>query len=185
MFGEFNPAYELPLTVATPTMIVQGSVTTRVKRLTDILNEPDLTQLVLQDARFIELGSRQIIAKGESVHIPLGEILFVHSSSPTEGNAAMKMPKQPVEATLLLPPFMIEGTIYLAYESELRIALSAHMDRFMAVTNARYWAYGSPESSVDLLAVQHAKANIAVAAGVPWNVEAVAAPEGEPGSNPW
>jgi hypothetical protein len=187
MFGDFSPAYDLPLTVATPTMVVKGSVTTRVKRLTDLINEPDLTQLVLQDARFMEFGSRQVIAKGGAAHIPLGEILFVHTSSPTEGNAAMKMPKQPVEATLLLPPFTIEGTIYLAYESELRIALSAHMDRFIPVTNARYWAYGSAESSgvFELLAVQHARANIVIAAGVPWSGEAAPAPAGEPGSNPW
>jgi hypothetical protein len=185
MFGEFNPAYELPLTVATQTMIVQGSMTTRVRRLTDILNEPDLTQLVLQDARFLEFGSRAVFAEGAAAHIPIGEILFVHSSSPTEGNAAMKMPKKPVEATLLLPPFTIEGTIYLAYESELRIALSAHMDRFIAVTDARYSAYGSAASSVELLAVQHAKANIVIAAGVEWSGEAIAAAEGDAGSNPW
>jgi hypothetical protein len=167
-------------------MIVQGTILTRVKRLTDLVNEADLSQLILQNARFMELGSRQVIAEGQAVHVPVGEILFIHASSPTESDAAMRIPKQPIPATLLLPPFTIEGTIYLAYESELRIALSAHMDRFMAVTNARYWTDGQAESprTVDLMAVQHAKAHIGVAADVPWSSEAEpASPDEAP--NPW
>lgn len=186
MFGAFSPTQELPLTIATTTMIVQGTVLTRVKRLTDIVNEPDLAQLVLRDAKFMEFGSHKVIARGGAAHIPVGEILFLHSNAPTELNAAMRMPRQPVEATLLLPPFTIEGTIYLAYEAELRIALAAHMDRFLAVTNALYWAYGPAEASntVELMAVQHARAQIAIAAGVQWQSEAAAEEPGE-GQNPW
>jgi hypothetical protein len=98
----------------------------------------------------------------------------------------MRMPKQAVRATLLAPPFTIEGQIHLPYESELRFALDAYEGRFVPVTNARYWAYGVAESPnlVDLLAVNKARAHVVVAADVEWRTEA---PDEGPGStpNPW
>ena len=96
------------------------------------------------------------------------------------------MPKQAVRATLLVPPFTIEGEIHLPYESELRLALDSYEGRFVPVTGARYWAYGVAESPnfVDLLAVNQVKAHVVVAADVQWRSEA---PDEGPGSapNPW
>ena len=86
------------------------------------------------------------------------------------------------------PPFTVEGTIYLPYEAELRIALEAYGDRFVAVTDAKYWAYGVAESphSVELLAVNHARAHISIAAGVQWRGESGPPhADSDGGRNPW
>ena len=84
-----------------------------------------------------------------------------------------------------MPPFTIEGTIHLPYETELRIALDSYGDRFVPVTKARYWAYGVAESpnAVDLLAVNHARAHFSVAENVVWRTDAGPATDGH--QNPW
>jgi hypothetical protein len=188
MFGSFNPVQELPLTLVTDRLVIQGTVLTRVKRLTDLVNEPDATHLVLADASFMELGSRRVVAKGASAQVRLSDVLFVHSTEPTESGSTMRMPKQAVKALLLLPPFTVEGTIYLPYESELRIALDAYGDRFVPVTGAKYWAYSVAESptNVELLVVNHARAHVSIAAGVQWRSDSGPVHADRDGApNPW
>jgi hypothetical protein len=188
MFGSFNPMQELPLTFMTDRLVIQGTILTRVRRLTDMVNEPGLEHLVLQDVTFMEFGSRRVVAKGVAAQVRLSDVLFVHTNGPTESTSTMRMPKQPVKATLLLPPFTVEGTIHLPFESELRIALDAYGDRFVPITGARYWAYGVAESpaSVDLLVVNHARAHVAIAAGVQWRGDSgPAQADTDGGQNPW
>jgi hypothetical protein len=188
MFGssEASPVQSVTLTVVTAQLIVQGTIQTRRRRLTDLLNEPDVTHLLVLDATFMEIGSRRVVAAAAVSQVQLADVLFLHTTGPSASTSEMRMPKQAVRATLLVPPFTIEGQLHLSYESELRLALDAYEDRFVAVTGARYWAYGVAESPnfVDLLAVNHAKAHLAVAADVQWRTEA---PDEGPGSapNPW
>jgi hypothetical protein len=188
MFESFSPVQELPLTLVTDRLVVQGTVLTRVRRLTDLVNEPDAVHLVLQDATFMELGSRRVMANGVAAQVRLSDVLFVHSSGPTESASNMRMPKQPVRATLLLPPFTVEGTIHLSYEAELRIALEAFGDRFIPVTDAKYWAYSVAESPnhVDLLVVNHARAHVSIAAGIQWRGDSGPTNSDSDGApNPW
>ena len=186
VFGSFNPVQQLPLTLVTDRLIIQGTVLMRVRRLIDLLNEPDTSHIVLQDAIFMEVGSRRIVASAAAAQVQLADILFAHSSGPVDSASTMRMPKQPVKATLLLPPYTVEGQIYLPYETELRIALEAYEDRFVPVTSARYWAYSVAELpiSVELLAVNHARAHVSIAAGVHWGGETGPA-ESEGSQNPW
>jgi hypothetical protein len=186
MLGSFNPVQELPLTLVTDKLVIEGTVLTRVRRLTDLVNEPDSVHIVLRDATFMELGSRRAVTQAAWAQVRLSDLLFVHASGPTESNSTERMPKHPVRATLLLPPFTVEGTIHLAYESELRIALDAYGDRFVPITDARYWAYSVAESpnKVDLLVVNHARAHVAIAAGVEWKGEAGQG-QIDRSSNPW
>ena len=188
MFGSFNPVQELPLTFVTEKLVIQGTIVTRVKRLTDLVNEPDRSHLVLQDTTFMEVGSRRIVASGMAAQIRLSDVLFVHTNGPTESTSTMRMPKVPVKATILMPPFTADGTIYLPYESELRIALDAYEDRFVPVTGAKYWAYSVAESPnfVDLLVVNHARAHFCIPAGSVWHGEGGGAhAQGDGNQNPW
>ena len=188
MFGSFNPVQELPLTLVTDRLVIQGTVLTRVRRLTDLVNEPDVEHVILQDATFMEVGSRRVVSQAAAAQVRLSDVLIVHSSGATDPSSTMRMPKQPIKATLLLPPFTVEGTIHLPYEAELRIALEAYGDRFVPVTGARYWAYSVAESPsyVDLLVVNHARAHVSIGAGVKWHGEAGPAhSESEGGRNPW
>ncbi|MGA3030486.1 MAG: hypothetical protein ABSE58_07085 [Candidatus Limnocylindrales bacterium] len=187
MFGSFNPPQELPLTVVTAQLIIQGTLRTRVHRLTDVVNEPDATHLVLFDARFMELGSRRVVAGPGVSQVQLSDVLFVHSSGPSEAGGETRTPKQAVKAILLAPPFTIEGLIHLPYESELHQALDAFGDRFVPVTAARYWAYSVAESpnDVDFLVVNRARAHVAVPATVKWLREPPLGPESGGAQNPW
>lgn len=174
MFGTFNSLQALPLTVATAHLIIQGTLQTRLKRLSDVLNEPSAESLILFDATFMEVGSRRVVAGPAIAQIQLDDVLFVHTNSSTEGGTEMRMPKQPIRAVLIASPFTIEGEIHLSYEAEVHQALDGLTGRFIPVTKARYWAYGVAESPnyVDLLVVNHARAHIAVPAGVEWKSEA-------------
>jgi hypothetical protein len=187
MFGTFNPVQSLPLTVVTQNLVIGGTLQTRLRRLTDVLNEPDAEHLVLFDATFMEVGSRRVLAGPAVSQIQLVDVLFVHTSGATESGTEMRMPKQAVRATLLAPPFTIEGQIHLPYESEIHQALDAFGARFIAVTSARYWAYGVAESPnhVDLLVVNHSRAHVAIPADVDWHGESPPETDSGGGSNPW
>ena len=186
MFGSFNPVQEMPVTLMTDRLVIEGTIVTRVRRLTDLVNEPDAEHLILQNATFMEVGSRRVVSRGVAAQIRLSEVLFMYSTGPGESASAMRMPKQPVKATLLVPPFTVEGTIYLPYESELKIALEAYGDKFVPVTGASYWSYAVAESpnSVELLVVNHARAHVSIAAGIQWRADS-GAPHSEGGQNPW
>jgi hypothetical protein len=175
MFTNFaNPVLSLAVTVVTPQLIIQGTIQTRLRRLTDVLNEPNTSHLLLIDATFMEVGSRRVVADSQVSQVQLADVLFVHTTGPTESGSEVRVPKQPVRATILVPPFTIEGEIHLAYESELRLALDAEEGRFLPVSHARYWAYGVAESpnEADLVVVNHARAHVAIADGVRWLTEA-------------
>ncbi len=186
MFETFSPLAEWPLTVVTDRLIIHGTVLTRVKRLTDMINDPNMDYLVLQDVTFTEVGSHRVIAAGGSGQVRMSDILFVHVAASTESNAGMRMPKQPVNATLIAPPFTIEGTIYLPYEAHLRVALDAYTEKFIPVTQARYWSENPVEApvSVDLLVVNHAHAHVSVGSDAEWRGEQGPNLE-EGGQNPW
>lgn len=176
MFGNFNasPPQSIPLTLVTAQLIIQGTIQTRLLRLTDVVNEPDVASLVVLDATFMEVGSRRVVAGAAVSQVQLNDVLFVHMTRATDSNTDMRTPKQAVRATLLAPPFTIEGQIHLPYESELMIAMAAYSGRFLPVTGARYWAYGVAEApnQVDLLLVNHARVHVAVASSTEWLAEA-------------
>jgi hypothetical protein len=187
MFGTFNPTQPLPLTVVTPSLIIQGTLQSRLRRLTDILNEPDVEHLILFDATFMEAGSRRVVAGPAVAQVQLADVLFVHTNGPTESGTELRTPKQPIRATLLAPPFTIEGEIHLGYEAELHQSLDGLAGRFVPVTRARYWAYSVAESPnyVDLLVLRHDRVHVAVPVGTEWRKEAPLDKGSGGGSNPW
>jgi hypothetical protein len=187
MFASFTPAQSIPLTFVTSRLIIQGTIQTRIRRVADIFNEPDVEHLILLDAVFAEVGSRRVVAEAAVAQIPLADVLFAHTSGAGEASSEMRVPKQAVRATLVLPPFTVECDIHLAYESELRIAMQAYEGQFLPVTAAKYWAYGVAESpiDVDLLLVNHARSFIAVPSAADWQAEASHAERTEHRSGTW
>jgi hypothetical protein len=183
MYGEFNPLRQLSLTLVTDHLIVVGMAMTHPNRLVDMINEVADECIVLQDATFSELGSRRVVAQAGVGQVRMSDVLFVHMTEPMEVSGNEWMRKQPVPATLLLPPFTVQGTIYLSYEAELRLAVEAYTERFVPVTGAQYWSYSVAESpaSVDLLIVNHRRAHVAVAPEVGWRSE----PPADVAQKPW
>ena len=187
MIGSFNPVQFLSLTFVTSSLIIQGSVRTRLQRLTDVMNEPDMDHLVLFEATFMEPGSRRIVASASVSQIQLEDMLFVHASGPTESGQELRTPKQPTRAILLAPPYTIEGQIHLPMEEELQQAVDSLRDRFLPVTNAKYWAYGVAESpiEVDVLVVNRARAHVAIPVGTEWRKAGPPEVRSRGGQNPW
>ena len=187
MLGSFNPVQSLPLTVVTSSLIIQGSLRTRLRRLTDVMNEPDVDHLVLFDVTFLEVGSRRVVASSSVSQIQLADMLFVHASGPTESSEEMRTAKQPTRAILLAPPFTVEGQIHLPMEEELGQAVDSLSGRFIALTSAKYWAYGVAESPnlVDLLVVNRARAHVAIPVGTEWRGAARPDVGSGGGQNPW
>jgi len=187
MYGSsFNPPLAMPLTLVTQSLVIEGNLLTRMRRITDVLNEPGAEHLMLSDATFMELGSRRVIAGPAVAQIQLDDILFVHANGPLEaGSSENRTSKQPIKATLLVAPFTIEGQIHLGYEPDVSTALDGVNGRFVPVTGARYWAYSVAESPnyVDLVCVCRLKAHIAVATDVEWRKELPSERGG--GSNAW
>jgi hypothetical protein len=187
MLGSFNPVQSLPLTVVTAQLVIQGTLRTRLRRLTDVLNEPDCKHLILFEATFMEVGSRRVVAGSMVSQVQLADVLFIHTNDTTESGQELRTPKQAIRTILLAPPFTIEGQIHLPYEAEIHQALSSFEGGFVPVTNARYWAYGVAESPnyVDLLCLNHSRAHVAVPAGVAWVKEAPSDAGSRGGTNPW
>ena len=72
-------------------------------------------------------------------------------------------------------------------EEELQQAVDSLRDRFMAVTGAKYWAYGVAESpkEVDLLVVNRARAHVAIPVGTEWRKAGPPEVGSRGGHNPW
>ena len=187
MLGSFNPVQSLSLTVVTQNLIIQGSLRTRIQRLTDVMNEPDADHLVLFDATFFEVGSRRVVASSSISQVQIADMLFVHTSGPTGSTEEMRTSKQPTRAILVAPPFTIEGLIHLPMEEELQQAVDSLTGRFVALTNAKYWAYGVAESPnlVDLLVVNRARAHVTIPVGTEWRTAALSDVGSRGDQNPW
>ena len=151
------------------------------------MNEPDLDHLVLFDATFLEVGSRRVVSGSSVSQIQLADMLFLHTSSPIESSDETRTAKQPIRATLLAPPYTIEGLVHLPMEEELQQAVDSLNDRFMSVTSAKYWAYGVAESpnQVDLLVVNRARAHVAIPVGTEWRRAVLPEAGSRGGQNPW
>jgi hypothetical protein len=186
MFSSFNPPLALDLTLVTPALVIEGIFQTRLRRLSDVLNEAGTEHLILSDARVMELGSRRIVAGPGVVRVQLSDVLFAHRNAPVDAGAEMRTSMQPVKSMLLITPFTIEGQIHLAYEPEIARALDAQASRFMTVSAATYWAYAVAESpkAVDQLLVCREKSHVAISNGVAWLAEPPP-DRSSGGSNPW
>ena len=185
MYASFAPPTPLPLTLITPALVIQGMLVTRLRRITDVFNEPGAEHLMLTDVTFMEVGSRRVIAGPAVAQVQIDDILFVHTTGSTEsGSSEHRTSKQPIKSVLLLPPFTVEGQIHLGYEPDIAQALDGLNGRFIPVTGARYYAYGVAESPnyVDLLVVNRVRAHIAVAMNVEWRTEA---PASQLGGGSW
>ena len=185
MLGSFSPIQSLPVTVVTDQLVINGTIQTRIRRLTDVVNEPDAAHLILFDATFMLVGSRRVVAGPSLSQVQLSDVLFLHANGPTEAGTEMRTPKQAVRAILIAPPWTIEGQIHLPYESEIHQALDALSGRFIPVTAARYWAYSVAESpnQVDLLVVNRDRAHVSIPVGAEWRKQAPDLGGGP--ENPW
>jgi hypothetical protein len=164
----FEPALPVPaetpteITLYTDSHLVRGRIRTRLRRLSDILNETEVTFVVLEDVRFEEFGSRALIEQTPFAQINLDTVLFAVAAEAMEAVPEMRTVKVPETALISLPPFRITGRIHLLPERDLRQALNELQGRFLPVTQATFWSdrLNEARTQAPMLAFSHARAQI-------------------------
>jgi hypothetical protein len=153
---------QMGVTLYTDAFVVRGQVTTRHRRITDILNQPDHDFVVLNDVMLDEFGTRSVAVRSEFAQINLAAVLFAIADSPVQAIPELRTPKIPEQALISIPPFKITGRIHLLPERDLRDALEELTGRFLPVTDATYWSesVGEARTGAPLIAFNHARAQI-------------------------
>jgi hypothetical protein len=156
-----NPQ-NVALTLYTDAFIIRGSLVTRQRRVTDMLNMADERFLVLADVTTDEFGSRGDQLRAEFAQVNLASVLFAVVNEPVAPAPELRTPKIAEEALISIPPFKVTGFIHLMPERSLRNALSELTGQFLPVTEAAYWSdvLAEARTQAALLAVNHERAQI-------------------------
>lgn len=162
MFSSFVQEQPVRLTLYTDAFIVHGTIRTRQRRITDILNERETTFLVLAEVEIEPFGSGET-SRAEFAQVNLDAVLFAVADTPVEPAPELRTPKLTEQAMISVPPFTIVGTIHLQPDDTgLRASLEELVGRFLPVTEASYWsaAAGEARRSALIVAFNHARAQI-------------------------
>jgi hypothetical protein len=156
------PPQQIRLTLYTDSFVIHGSLNTRQRRVTDMLNMAEDRFLVLSDVATDEFGTRGESLRAEFAQVNLASVLFAVVNEPVEPAPELRTPKISEEALISVPPFKVTGFIHLMPERSLRDALSELTGHFLPVTGATYWSdvLSEARATAELLAVNHERAQI-------------------------
>ncbi len=150
------------LTMYTDAYVVRGLLTTRQRRLSDILNHAEEDFLVLTDATFERFGGRGAVRRAPFAQVNLAAVLFAVADTDVTTVPELRTPKVSETALISIPPFEVVGRVHLLPERNLREALQELTGRFIPITDATYGSeiVGEPSRSAPMVAVNHARAQI-------------------------
>ena len=155
---------ELPveMTLYTDAYVIRGTLATRQRRLSDVLNLADEEFLVLSDAVLQAHGGRPERHVAPHAQVNLAAVLFAVASSTVTALPELRTPKVAETTLISIPPFSITGRIHLLPERDVRDGLSELHGRFIPVTDATYWSdlLGEARVTAPMVAVNHARAQI-------------------------
>jgi hypothetical protein len=160
--GDAGDPPKVQLTLYTDAFIIRGSLVTRQRRITDILNNAEDMFLVLGEVTSDEYGSRGDTIRAEYAQINLTSVLFAVADTVIETPPELRTPKVAEEALISVPPFKVTGHIHVMPERNLREALTELTGKFLPVTDAAYWSdkVGEARQTAALVAVNHERAQI-------------------------
>jgi hypothetical protein len=146
----------------TDSFVIRGTLATRQRRVTDMLNFAEERFLVLSDVTTDEFGSRGDQLRAEFAQVNLASVLFAVVNEEVPPAPELRTPKIAEEALISVPPFKVTGFIHLMPERSLRNALSELTGHFLPVTDAAYWSdvLSEARTTATLLAVNHERAQI-------------------------
>jgi hypothetical protein len=161
MFAQ-NAELPLAVTLYTDSYVIHGTVTSRHRRVTDILNTAAEAFIVLSDVSMDEWGSTATPVRADYAQVNLASVLFAVADEPVEPTPELRMVKIPEQAFITVPPFRVVGNIHLPPEQNMRLALGELTGRFLPVTDATFWSdtVGEAKTSAVMVAVNHARAQI-------------------------
>jgi hypothetical protein len=150
------------LTLYTDSFVIKGSLDTRQRRITDMLNLAEDPFIVLADVFFDEFGSVGRTVRADFAQVNLGSILFAVADSPAAPAPELRTHKIEQRAIVSIPPFKVTGYIHLLAERSLRVALTELTGKFLPVTEATYWSDSLGEARVTaaLVAINRSLAQI-------------------------
>ena len=162
MFGISGSQHTIHLTLYTDAFVIQGSIETRQRRLTDILNQADDPFLVLSEVTFDEFGSAGHTFKAAFAQVNLASVLFAVAHDIVEPIPELRTPKSPEQALISVPPFKVTGRIHVLPERSLRDSLTELTGTFIPVTDATYWSdtLNEARATATIVAVNHDRAQI-------------------------
>ena len=111
------------LTLYTDSFVLKGSLDTRQRRITDMLNLAEDPFIVLADVQFDEHGSVGRTVRADFAQVNLGSILFAVADTVAEPAPELRTHKIEQRAIVSIPPFKVTGCIHLLAERSLRVAL--------------------------------------------------------------
>jgi hypothetical protein len=157
--GELRPT---AITLVTDNFVVRGTIVTRHRRITDMLNTTEHDFLVLEQATFDEFGSTGIVMQTDFAQVNLGAVLFGVADDPVDATPELRVPKVSERALISIPPFTVTGHIHVMAGRDLRAALEELQGRFIPVTEAAYWSdrVGEARTEALIVAVNHSRAQI-------------------------
>ncbi|MEA2612096.1 MAG: hypothetical protein QOI52_55 [Chloroflexota bacterium] len=160
--GDAGDPPKVQLTLYTDAFIIRGSLVTRQRRVTDMLNNAEDKFLVLGEVTSDEYGSRGDTIRAEYAQINLASVLFAVADTVVETPPELRTPKVTEEALISVPPFKVTGHIHVMPERDLREALTELTGKFLPVTDAAYWSdkVGEARQTAALVAVNHERAQI-------------------------
>ena len=150
------------LTLYTDAYIVRGFMTTRQRRVSDIVNNADEEFLVLTDVTVERFGSRGQARSASFAQVNLSAVLFAVAETTVEPVPELRTPKVTETALISVPPFEVTGHIHVLAERDLRQALQELTGRFIPITDATYAseAVGEAPRQAPMIAVNRARAQI-------------------------
>ena len=160
--GDAGAPPKVQLTLYTDAFIIRGSLITRQRRITDMLNNAEDKFLVLGEVTSDEYGSRGDTIRAEFAQINLASVLFAVADTTVDTPPELRTPKVAEEALISVPPFKVTGYIHVMPERNLREALTELTGKFLPVTDAAYWSdkVGEARQVAALVAVNHERAQI-------------------------
>jgi hypothetical protein len=162
MFEQIGAESTTRITLYTDSHVVRGDLSTRQRRLTDVLNASEASFLVLDNVVFEDFGVHAVVERAQYAQVNLATILFAVAEAEVEPTPELRMTKVPEMALVSVPPFKITGRIHLLPERDLHLALDELVGRFLPMTDATFWSDGLGEARTPapFLAVNHARAQI-------------------------
>jgi hypothetical protein len=153
---------KVALTLYTDAFVIRGSVLSRQRRVTDILNNAEDPFIVLGEVTSDEFGTRGETIRAEYAQVNLASVLFAVADTPVETPPELRTPKVAEQAMISVPPFKVTGHIHLMPEHNLREALTELTGKFLPVTSAAFWSdvLGEARQTAELVAVNHSRAQI-------------------------
>jgi hypothetical protein len=165
MLGDIVGApQQVELTLYTDAYAVRGTITTRQRRISDILNHAEDGFLVLTETTLEEFGHRADRITSTYAQINLAAVLFAITELSVEPVPELRTPKVTEHALISIPPFKVSGRIHLLPGRDLREGLSELTGRFLPVTDATYWSdsAGEARKTATMVAVNHDRAQILI-----------------------